>query len=170
MDIETRRLDEIAEIDHLDFLKIDIQGSELMVFRSGQSKLASAVAIQTEVSFITLYKDQPTIGEVDLELRRQGFVPHCFAAVKKWPIRPWGIGKDPRRALNQVMEADLVYVRDIVHAQHMSDEQLKHLALIAHHCYDSFDLALRCLTELEKRGALAEGAGPNYLSSVDSNS
>ena len=167
VEVETRRLDEIAEIDHLDFLKIDIQGGELMVFQSGQAKLASAVAIQTEVSFISLYKDQPTLGDVDAELRRQGFAPHCFAALKNWSIRPCVFNNDPRRALNQVMEADLVYVRDIVHAEHMSDEQLKHLALIAHHCYHSFDLALRCLTVLEKRGALAEGAATTYLSTLE---
>lgn len=166
VEVETRRLDEIAEIVHLDFLKIDIQGGELMVFQSGQAKLASAVVIQTEVSFITLYKNQPTIGDLDVELRGQGFVPHCFAALKKWPIRPCIIGKDPRRALNQVLEADIVYVRDIAHLEHMSDEQLKHLALIVHQCYQSFDLALRCLTVLEERGALAEGVAKRYLSTL----
>ncbi len=168
VEVETRRLDEIAEIVHLDFLKIDIQGGELMVFQSGQAKLTSAVAIQTEVSFIALYKDQPTVGDVDVELRRQGFVPHCFAELKNWAIRPSVFNNEPRLALNQVLEADLVYVRDIVHAEHMSDEQLKHLALIAHHCYYSFDLALRCLTVLEERGALAEGVATRYLSTLDS--
>ena len=166
VDIETRRLDEIAEIVHLDFLKIDIQGGELMVFQSGQAKLASAVAIQTEVSFITLYKDQPTIGDVDLELRRQGFVPHCFAAVRKWPIRPCVIGKDPRRAPNQLLEADILYVRDLAHIETMGDEQLKHLALIVHQCYQSFDLALRCLTVLEKREVLPNGVAARYVSTL----
>jgi FkbM family methyltransferase len=51
--VETRGLDDIDEIEHLDFLKIDIEGSELSVFQNGQEKLAEAVAIQTEVSFIT---------------------------------------------------------------------------------------------------------------------
>ena len=49
--LETRRLDDISEIEHLDLLKIDVQGSELSVFQNGQEKLAEAVAIQTEVSF-----------------------------------------------------------------------------------------------------------------------
>ena len=31
---------------------------------------------------MTLYKNQPTMGEIDIELRRQGFIPHCFAAEK----------------------------------------------------------------------------------------
>jgi hypothetical protein len=86
--VQTRRLDDIAEIEHLDFLKIDIQGGELSVLRNGAAKLAEAVMIQTEVSFVTLYRGQPPFGEIDAELRRQGFLPHCFAEVKDWPIAP----------------------------------------------------------------------------------
>jgi FkbM family methyltransferase len=38
--LETRKLDDISEIEHLDFLKIDIQGGELKVFQGGAAKLA----------------------------------------------------------------------------------------------------------------------------------
>src|ERR1700727_1210401 len=37
--VETRRLDDIEEIEHLDLLKIDIQGAELAVFQNGKAKL-----------------------------------------------------------------------------------------------------------------------------------
>ncbi len=161
--LQTRRLDDIDEIEYLDFLKIDIQGGELAVFHGGRSKLAECVAIQTEVSFVTLYKDQPALGDVDLELRSQGFTPHCFAAVKNWAIAPFVVGGDPRRPLNQLLEADIVYVRDFARADAMTDEQLKHLALIAHHCYGSFDLALRCAVLLEDRRAVGPGSGQRYL-------
>lgn len=162
--LETRRLDDIQEIAHLDLLKIDIQGGELAVFQNGRTKLAEAVAIQTEVSFITLYEDQPPFGEVDLELRRQGFVPHCIiGAVKKWVIGDFVVGGDPDRAVNQILEADIVYVRDFFHADGMTDEQLKHLAMIAHHCYESFDLAYRCVRLLEDRRAVEAGSSQRYL-------
>ena len=36
--LQTRRLDDISEIQHVDFLKIDIQGGELAVFKGGRSK------------------------------------------------------------------------------------------------------------------------------------
>jgi hypothetical protein len=153
----------VKEIERLDYLKIDIQGGELAVFQAGKNKLANTVAIQTEVSFITLYKDQPSMGDIDVELRSQGFVPHCFAAVKKWPIAPCVVNNNPRLALNQLLEADLVYVRDFSKPEGMSDEQLKHLALIAHHCYRSIDLALRCVMLLEQRGAVPQGAQKSYL-------
>ena len=66
----------------------------------------------------------------DIKLRRQGFVPNCFATIK------------------------------------FGDEQLKHLVLIAHYCYKSFDLALRCVMLLEQRRALPEGAQQTYLKSL----
>lgn len=164
--LKTVQLDDVHEIEYLDLLKIDIQGGELAVFQSGKQRLSQAVAIQTEVSFVTLYKNQPTLGEIDIELRSQGFVPHCFAAIKKWPISPCVINNDPRRPLNQLLEADLVYVRDFAHPERMSDEQLKHLAMIAHHCYHSYDLTLRCLLLLEQRNACAKGAQQRYLQSL----
>ena len=162
--LETRRLDDICEIEYLDLLKIDIQGSELAVFQNGQKKLAEAVAIQTEVSFITWYQNQPSFGEVDLELRGQGFIPHCFAEVRGRPIGNFIVGGAARPRLNQLTEADIVYVRDFTHPDVMTDEQLKHLALIAHHCYESFDLAFRCVVLLEESHAVETGSSQRYLS------
>lgn len=151
--LQTKRLDDVTEVRHIDFLKIDIQGSELQVFQSGREKLKTAVVIQTEVSFMTLYQNQPGFGEVDIELRAQGFVPHAFAAVKKWPIAPMVVNNHPAHALNQLLEADLVYVRDFSQPDAMSDEQLKQLAIIAHEVYQSWDLTLRCLMLLQQRDA-----------------
>ena len=128
VEMQTQKLDEISEIEQLDFLKIDIQGAELAVFQNGGQKLANAVAIQTEVSFVTLYENQPAMGEIDIELRRQGFIPHCFAAVKKWMIAPCVINNNPRQPLNQLLEADIVYVRDFSKPNLMTSEQLKQLA------------------------------------------
>ena len=161
--LKTRKLDDISKIRHLDFLKIDIQGGNLAVFRGGAVKLSQAVVVQTEVSFVTLYKGQPSFGDVDLEMPRQEFTPHCFAEVKRWPIAPCIVKGDPREPLNQLLEADIVYVHDFVRPESMSDEQLKHLALIAHYCYGSFDLALRYVLLLEQRRALETGVQHWYL-------
>jgi FkbM family methyltransferase len=159
---KTRRLDDVTEITTIDLLKIDIQGGELAVFRHGRSKLAKAVAIQTEVSFVPLYENQPVFGEIDLELRGLGFVPHTFAAINKKMIAPM-LGPDPATAINQLVEADVVYVRNFVDAEAMDSEQLKHLALIAHHCYGSFDLALNCIHHLATRKAIPPDGKNRYV-------
>jgi FkbM family methyltransferase len=161
--IQTHRLDDLAEVNDIDFLKIDIQGGELNVFVHGKDKLKNAVAVQTELQFVNLYEGQPSFGQVDQELRSQGFIPHAFAALKRWPISPLQFGGDPTRALNQLLEADLVYVRDFVHPDNMSIDQLKHLCLIAHACYGSFDLAGRCIALLEQRKDIPAGALQQYI-------
>jgi FkbM family methyltransferase len=160
---DTRKLDDIAEITHLDFLKIDVQGSELAIFQGGRNKLAQTVAIQTEVPFVTLYKNQPSLGDIDVELRSQGYIPHCFAALKQCPIAPCVINNNPRQPLRQLLEADLVYVKDFTRPELIDDEQLKHLAMIAHYCYGSFDLALRCVMLLEQRKIIAADTQARYL-------
>ncbi len=162
MTIPTQRLDDIEEIDHVDFLKIDIQGSELSVFQNGRNTLAQAIAVQTEMSFITLYKDQPPLGEVDRELRSQGFVPHGFDQVKKWLISPCVINDNPRKGLNQLLECDLIYVRDFARLDLLSTEQVKYLAFFAHHYCASFDLALRCIVHLQDTGMLPLTAAASY--------
>jgi hypothetical protein len=162
--LETRRLDDIDEIAHLDLLKIAIRGGELAVLRHGHKKLAEAMAIQTKVSFVTWYQDQPPFGEVDSELRSQGFIPHCFTELRRSPIGDVPVGRGTRLPPNQLTEADVVYVRDFAQPDVMTDEQLKHLALIAHHCYGSIDLTLRCVVVLEERQVLETGSAQRYLS------
>lgn len=162
--LETHRLDDISEIEHVHLLKIDVQGSELTVFQHGQQKLAEAVTIQTEVSFVALYRDQPSFGEVDSELRGQGFIPHCFAGVSRRPIGDFEVGDTALPWFNQLTDADIVYMRDVTRPDVMTDEQLKHLGLIAHHCYRSIDLAFRCVQLLEERQAVEDGSAQRYLS------
>jgi FkbM family methyltransferase len=160
--VTTHRLDDIAEIGAFDFLKMDVQGAELAIIRNGTQRLQNVVAIQLEVSFIALYKDQPTFGDLDVELRRLGFVPHCLAAVNKRLLKPLA-GDNPYQAFNQLLEADAVYVRDFMKPDKMSAEQLKHLAVLAHHCYGSFDLAANSLHHLARGGAVSADAVPKYV-------
>jgi FkbM family methyltransferase len=161
--MRTRRLDDLEEVDDIDFVKIDVQGGELAVFAHGRKKLNNAVVIQTELQFVDLYDGQPSFGQVDQELRAQGFIPHAFAGLKKWPISPLEFGGNPTQPLNQLLEADLVYVRDFIHPDGMSSDQLKHLGLIAHSCYNSFDLAGRCVALLEQRNVIPSGTLQQYI-------
>ncbi|MCA6120295.1 FkbM family methyltransferase [Bradyrhizobium sp. WSM 1704] len=163
--IDTRRLDDIGEIDAMEYLKIDVQGSELAIFQNGRGRLADAVAIQTEVSFLPLYKKQPVFGEIDLELRSQGFIPHALTSIDRRMIWPM-VGADMFAALHQLIEADAVYVRDFTQADSIGTEPLKHLALVAHHCYGSHDLAAICIQHLVNRKAVARDAGSRYFDLV----
>jgi FkbM family methyltransferase len=164
--VTTRKLDDIAEIAHLDFLKMDIQGTEREVLAHGRGKLAESVVIQTEVSFVPLYRGQPVFGEMDLALRELGFLPHSVTGTKIWPIAPMVVGDQPNRGIRQLLETDMIYVRDFSRPENMSAEQWKHLALIAHHCYGSYDLALKAIVTLIGMGAVPESANRRYLASL----
>ena len=65
--------------------------------------------------------------------------------------------------LNQLLEADIVYVKDFVQPVAMDNEQLKHLCLLMHHIYQSFDLSARCIDLLQQRGVLKPDALQRYL-------
>jgi len=164
--VATRKLDDIAEIAAMDFLKMDVQGAEREVLAHGQAKLKDTVVIQTEVSFVPLYKDQPSFGDMDLALRALGFLPHSVTGTKIWPIAPMVIGDQPNRGIRQLLETDMVYVRDFSQPENMSAQQWKHLALVAHHCYGSYDLALKAILALMQLGAVPADANRRYLSSL----
>ena len=160
--IATRRLDDVSEVPSIDFLKMDVQGSELSILTHGRKKLARCVALQTEISFITLYKNQPAFGEIDQELRRQGLIPHRFTNVKCWSISPTIRAGQPRYPFNQLLEGDIVYIRDIIHPEGMDDSQIAKLAVIAHSVYQSPDLAARCVLELQRRKVVDSGTLVKY--------
>jgi FkbM family methyltransferase len=164
--VTTRKLDDIAEITHLDFLKMDVQGAEREVLAHGRAKLTETVVIQTEVSFVPLYQGQPVFGEIDLALRELGFLPHAVTGTKIWPIAPMVVGDAPNRGIRQLLETDMIYVRDFSRPENMSAQQWKHLALVAHHCYGSYDLVLKAILTLIGMGAVPEGAHQRYLASL----
>lgn len=165
--MSTRRLDDIAEIEHLDLLKIDIQGGELPVFRGGRRLLADALAVQTEVGFTRLCQGQPTFADLDLELRDQGFVPHRFVDTKTWPLAPVQWAEPLQQQARHLVEADLLYVRDLARLDVLDQDQLRRLALICDLAYDSCGVALLCIRELIRCGALDAGYEAGYRTSVD---
>ena len=157
--IQTRRLDDIQELSDFDFLKIDVQGSELSIFNNAIQRLSHVVVVQLEVSFVALYENQPTFGMVDLFLRQAGFVPHSFVAIKHWKM---GSVATANRIYNQVLEADMVYIKDLI-SPNMSNEQLKQLAMVLHHVYQSHDAVGRCISILQERGTLGTSCLDDYV-------
>ena len=149
--IQTRRLDDIQEVAEFDFLKIDVQGSELVIFENALNHLVNVVAIQLEVSFVSLYENQPTFGVLDTFLRGLGFMPHTLVALKNWKVGP--LVQPVNYFYKQILEADALYVKDLVSPM-LSNEQLKHLAIVLHHVYESHDAAGYCIKILQDRGVL----------------
>jgi len=165
--VQTTRLDDVAGLPDLDFLKMDIQGGELAALEHGEARLARCVAIQLEVSFVPLYEGQPGFGQIDTWMRARGFLPHAFTDLKRWSIAPIRRNNDMRQPFNQLLEADAVYVRDPVTPERWDPQVLCRLALIAHHVYGSLDLAGRLIQDMEQAGHLGPGAFGRYIEIVN---
>jgi len=161
--IQTRKLDNIQGLPHIDFLKMDIQGAELTVLQNGEQKLRDCLAIQLEVPYICLYEHQPTFGDIDIWMRSRGYVPHCFLEVKRWSIAPTLINNNLGIPGNQLLESDIVYVKDPLLLERLSAIQLKKYAALAHYCFQSVDLCVFILLELERRNDLQLNSHLQYL-------
>lgn len=146
-DINTVRLDDIPEAAGLDFLKIDIQGAELMVFEHGTKRLNEAVAVHTEVEFLPMYIGQPLYADVDQFLRKQGFMLLRFEPMYHRTLKP----VDPYSGLNQLLWADAIFIRDLTKLEALSPEKLLKLAVILHECYRAYDVALHVLSEYDRK-------------------
>jgi FkbM family methyltransferase len=81
--IECSTLDEI-NLPDIDFIKIDIQGAELNVILGANHSLDSALGLEVEVEFLSLYKDQPLFGDVCKELSTKGFEFIDFVNLARW--------------------------------------------------------------------------------------
>ena len=118
--VDTLTLDGAAEqygLTDAVYIKIDIQGGELEVFKSGSALLGSMLAVRSEVSFIPVYKNQPLFGDVDALVRAFGFVPMGFTELHHW--RRTTKTKHPALSnglipysKGQVVHGDILYFRD----------------------------------------------------------
>lgn len=61
------------DINDIDFMKLNVQGSELEILEGSKSLLNGVTGILTEVSFVESYKNRPFFSDIDVFLRSQGF-------------------------------------------------------------------------------------------------
>lgn len=100
----------INNIDDVDFIKIDTQGSELMVLEGATKILEGAVfGIYIETEFTPVYKNQPLFSEVDVFLRKRGFQLFEIIRAKYWK-RP--IDGRFVTSRGQIMYGDMLYLRN----------------------------------------------------------
>ncbi|WP_339911454.1 FkbM family methyltransferase [Symmachiella dynata] len=143
--VQTRRLDEIAEVGDVDLLKVDVDGAELDVFRGASRVLKDTLVVQTEVHFVPLYKQAPLFADVDSHLREQGFLFHQFEGHAGRAFKPLMLSNQPYRGFGQWLWADAVYVKSFESFGELSVDKLLKLAVILHEVYRSYDMAALAL-------------------------
>jgi FkbM family methyltransferase len=127
IDVETKTLDAFAAehlISSVDYLKIDVEGSEYEVLKGASVLLPKTGVIKTEVAFIPFRKSQKLFSHVDLLLREFGFdllryeihLGHVGYKERTTPLRYVPLDfPDPHA---QALSCDAIYVnRAIENAQ-----------------------------------------------------
>ena len=153
VEVDTVRLDDVPETAGASFLKLDIQGAELMALQHATRRLRDAVVVQAEVEFLPMYVGQPLFAEVEQFLRGHGFVLHTFNPLVSRMVVPLVARGNPYAGLRQHLWADAIFVRDFTRPAGMSEDQLLALATILHDCYGSYDVAAHLLAEHDRRTA-----------------
>jgi FkbM family methyltransferase len=150
-EVETRRLDDIPETRGCDYIKLDIQGAELMVLRNAAERLRDAVVIHCETEFLQMYTDQPLFADVALFLRGHGFAFHRFFPIVSRMVQPLSMDEDIYAGMSQQLWADSVFIRDLTCLDDLSEKQLLAMAAILHDCYQSLDVVVHLLIAYGRR-------------------
>lgn len=165
--VTTTRLDDIAEIGDVDFIKIDVQGSELVVSQNAARSLGSALLIQTEIEFVELYKGQPMFADVDTFLRANGFQFHTLNGFSGRAFKPMVANGNVNSAFRQALWSDAIYVRDWMHLEDLSEAKLRNYAILAHDILRSYDLAHLVISALDSKTGTHRAA--DYLRRLEEN-
>ncbi|HEY7474488.1 MAG TPA: FkbM family methyltransferase [Vicinamibacterales bacterium] len=110
-EVQADRLDDHLQahgLTDVDFLKVDTQGSELLILQGASRVLETAVSgVEVEVEFTPIYSGQPLFAEVDSFLRAQGFL--------LFDLRPVYWKRAAGRAIGgprgQIIWADALYLK-----------------------------------------------------------
>lgn len=154
--VNTTRLDDISEIYNVDFIKIDVQGSELKIFQNASRILSGTLLIQTEVEFVELYKGQPMFADIDTFIRGAGFQFHAFDGICGRAFKPIMVSGNINQGIRQALWSDALYVRDWMKLEQLGVVKLQKYALLAHDLLHSYDLAHLVLVALDQK------TGANY--------
>ncbi|MGJ0507078.1 MAG: FkbM family methyltransferase [Methylocystis sp.] len=83
--ITTSRLDDLIPDCVVDFLKLDIQGGELLALESGRNVLERTAVVHCEVEFDQIYRGQPLFSDISTFMHASGFylvdliIPHRYS-------------------------------------------------------------------------------------------
>lgn len=144
--IETVRLDDVEQAAGSDYLKIDIQGGELTVFRNAPQFLESCMVIQTEVLFREMYHGQPLFSEIELHLRDRGFQLLTMVQTTSVSMKPFAFTRAQLPSTAQLFWGDILFIKDIRTFSEHPPEKLLTMARVLHDLYRVYDV---CFTVLQ---------------------
>jgi len=144
-EVDTVKLDDVKEIEDADWLVLDTQGAEVDILRGASQLLRKVVVVQTEILYIPHYEGQPLFGDIDVELRKHGFLINGITHFSCPPMKALPSGIQPYRP--QLGWSDFIYAKNFMNLRKLEDRKRLALAVILHEVYQSHDLCAHVLKE-----------------------
>ena len=130
---------------NFDVLKLDVQGAELDVLRGATNSVAHSIAIDIEVEFCELYKDQPLFDQVFSFLRKAGFEFIDFTYIYRWSPNAYN-------GLGQATFSDALFMRAPERVADSEDSSMIGKFAIICAVYERGDLLLRLGNACKDKG------------------
>ena len=157
--LKTTTLDQFLsenQIKSVDFIKIDVQGAELEIFKGGKRALKEVLKIVCEVQFVPIYKNQPLFGDICRYLSDNDFMFNKFLTIAGRALRPVKLDNDPNKP-SQMMWADATFIRQIHTIPQLDNDKILKLSLLSA-VYNSPDLIYYCLYNFDQKNSTSLAA------------
>ena len=134
----------LRDVEAVDFLKLDIEGAELMALRGAADVLSRTAVVQAETAFAAFRQGQPLFADVDTHLRASGFgLMRLHAPAMRAAVTPSGA-----QGADRLMWADAVFFAEEARA---TDRALLVQAILASGIYGMYTVAERTLALYDAR-------------------
>ena len=145
-EIETVDLDTFVsenKIGNVDFLKIDVQGAELDIFKGATKTLKNSLFIISEVEFLKIYENQPLFGDVSNFLSDNDFMFHKFLGMGGRSLKPLILNNN-KNFPSQHLWSDAIFIKNVLMIKKLTSREILKLSVISI-LYECFDLGFFCL-------------------------
>ena len=115
IELPTTTLD-LLNLKEIDFIKLDIQGGELNAIKGAKESLKKVIALEVEIEFLPIYKDQPLFNDINLYLQKNEFEFIDFSRLVRW-------GRDDiYTTVGQCVWGDALFMRTPEYILHRKDD------------------------------------------------
>lgn len=145
--LSSSSIDEM-NINDIDFIKMDIQGAELMALKGSKKSIGKVFGMELEVEFQEIYRNQPLFGEISEFLKEKGFNFYDFVNLRRWDRK-----NIQYPDMGQCIFGDALFLRSPEYMLENFKNNLNKLKKYIAICilYKKYDAAIYLCTRIDKK-------------------